>query len=78
MYQSWKVSRIYGHYFSAFFELCNAVVNMIMSHSRRVGRFVELRDKMRLEVLKILVLIQLCTVCKDLTDLLAYGVTKLL
>jgi len=48
-----KVSRTRGH-FSACFELCNAVVNM-MSHSCRVRRFVELRDiEMLLEVLKFL------------------------
>jgi len=52
MYQSLKVSRTRGH-FSACFELCNAVVNVFMSHSCRVRTFVELRDiEMLLEVLK--------------------------
>ena len=64
--------------FSTCFKLCSEVVNMLMSHSCRVQRFVELRNiEMLLEVPKFLGpdTAGRCTaVRKDLTDLLACGV----
>jgi len=48
---------------------------MFISHSFRVQRFVALRN---IEIENLLVLIQLDAVRKDLTDLSACGVMKLL
>ena len=64
--------------FSACIGLYTPVGNTFIALAD-VQRFVKLRNiDMPQEVLKIFVLIQLGAVHKDLTDLLAYGIMKIL
>ena len=65
----WNISQAYGHYFSAWFRICIAAVNMFMSLSCHVRRFVELLAECRnasRSSKNLLVLIQLGALCKDL------------